>query len=86
MWYGCGQDQLRMRPQDHPRQLRGPKAHSGARLILLWTLCVGSVFNVVGAIVNAVLGKHVHHTLQAALRSRPAETRNGTHVAVSVSR
>ena len=59
---------------------------AGSVLILLWTLFVLSAFIVVGAIVNAVLGKHFDPKLRAALRSRPSETLHGKHVAVSVYR
>jgi hypothetical protein len=49
----------------------------------VWTLYVLSVIVIVGAIVNAVLGKHFDHTLRAAMRHRPVETRDGKRVVVS---
>jgi membrane protein len=59
---------------------------AGSVLILLWTLFVLSAIAIVGAIVNAVLGKRFDRKLKTALLSRPFETASGKRVAVSVYR
>ena len=59
---------------------------AGSVLILLWTLFVLSAIVIVGAIVNAVLGKHFDRKLRAALRVRPSETADRKHLVVSVYR
>lgn len=56
---------------------------AGSVLILLWTLFLLSAIAIVGAIVNAVLGRHYDRILRAALQSRPFETLDGKRVAVS---
>jgi membrane protein len=59
---------------------------AGSVLILLWSLFMLSNFVVIGAIVNAVLGRRFDRTLIAALQSRPAELPAGKHIAVSTYR
>jgi membrane protein len=56
---------------------------AGGVLILLWTLYVLSVIVIVGAIVNAVLGKHFDRKLRAAMREQPYEATSGKRVEVS---
>lgn len=58
----------------------------GSVLILLWTLFMLSQIVVVGAIVNAVLGRHFDQTLIAGLQARPAELPDDKRVAMSVYR
>lgn len=59
---------------------------AGSVLILLWTLFMLSNFVVIGAIINAVLGKHYDRTLIAGLQSRPPEMSAGKRIAVSTYR
>jgi membrane protein len=59
---------------------------AGSILILLWTLFMVSNIVVIGAIVNAVLGKRHDRTLIAGLQSRPSEIPAGKRIAVSTYR
>lgn len=59
---------------------------AGSVLILLWTLFMTSQFVVIGAIINAVLGKRYDHRLTAALQSRPPELPRGKRIEVSTYR
>jgi len=58
----------------------------GSVLILLWTLFVISAIVVVGAIVNAVLGRRYDRTLITGLQRRPVELPPGKRIAVAVYR
>lgn len=59
---------------------------AGSVLILLWTLYMVSQIAVIGAIVNAVLGKRYDRRLIEALYRRPAKLASSKDIAVSVYR
>lgn len=59
---------------------------AGSVLILLWTLFILSAIVIVGAIVNAVLGRRYDRTLIAGLQSRPPELPRGKRIEVSTYR
>lgn len=59
---------------------------AGSVLILLWTLFILSVIVVIGAIINAVLGRRYDRKLIAGLQSRSPELPRGKRVAVSAYR
>ena len=59
---------------------------AGSVLILLWSLYMVSQIAVIGAIVNAVLGKRYDRRLVEALYRRPATQVNKDAIAVSVYR
>ena len=55
----------------------------GSVLILLWLLFVVSAIVIVGAIVNAVVGRRYDRTLKAELRQHPEKQLNRPEIAVS---
>ncbi|MDQ2655229.1 MAG: YihY/virulence factor BrkB family protein [Chloroflexota bacterium] len=57
---------------------------AGSVLILLWSLYMVSQIAVIGAIVNAVLGKRYDRRLIEALYRRPADLASSKDIAVSV--
>lgn len=59
---------------------------AGSVLILLWSLYMVSQIAVIGAIVNAVLGKRYDHRLIEALNHRPAKPAAREGSAVSIHR
>jgi len=59
---------------------------AGSVLILLWSLYMVSQIAVIGAIVNAVLGKRYDRRLIEALYRRPAAQASSKDIAVSVYR
>lgn len=59
---------------------------AGSVLILLWSLYMVSQISVIGAIVNAVLGKRYDQRLKEALYRRPAALASKDRIAVSVYR
>jgi membrane protein len=59
---------------------------AGSVLILLWTLYMVSQIAVIGAIVNAVLGKRYDRRLIEALYRRPSRLASSKDIAVSVYR
>ncbi len=59
---------------------------AGSVLILLWSLYMVSQIAVIGAIVNAVLGKRYDRKLIEALYRRPASLASSKDIAVSVYR
>ncbi len=56
---------------------------AGSVLILLWLLFVGSVIVVVGAVVNAVVGRRYDRKLRAELRQHPDKRLDRPRIAVS---
>lgn len=58
----------------------------GSVLILLWLLFVVSAIVIVGAIVNAVVGRRYDRKLKAELRRNPEKELNRPEIAVSVYR
>ena len=59
---------------------------AGSVLILLWALFLVSAIVIVGAIVNAVLGRRYDRTLRDALRCRPEQRLGQREIAVTVYR
>lgn len=58
----------------------------GSVLVLLWVLFILSAIVIVGAIINAVLGRRFDRKLITGLQSRPFEMPKGSRVATSVYR
>ena len=59
---------------------------AGSVLVLLWTLFILSAIVIVGAIINAVLGRRFDRKLIAGLQSRPPELPRGKRIDVAIYR
>ncbi len=59
---------------------------AGSVLILLWTLFILSAIVIVGAIINAVLGRRHDPKLIAGLQSRPPQLPRGKRIAITTYR
>jgi uncharacterized BrkB/YihY/UPF0761 family membrane protein len=59
---------------------------AGSVLILLWALFLVSAIVIVGAIVNAVLGRRYDRKLRDGLRRHPEKLQQRGEIAVSVYR